>query len=66
LAAGIKADGKDNTSVGASLPRNRRFKERIAALVVNRRLTVPLRPTARLARSRNPRSAASLNLATRL
>src|SRR3979411_1399792 len=63
--SGSDGEGKDNTSVGMSLAPNCRFRERIAVLLVNRRLTVPLSFTAFLARSRKARSVGSLSLATR-
>jgi len=52
--------GNDNTSVALFFPRNLPFKDRTSALLVTSKLTVPLRPAARRARSRKRSSPATL------
>jgi hypothetical protein len=58
--------GNESTSVDWSLERKRRFSERSSALPVTSTLTVPLSLLARLARTTNLASAASLNPITGL
>src|ERR1700736_1871518 len=58
--------GKENTSVGWSFPRKRRFNDRSSELPVTSTLTAPSSLLARLARATNFAKAVSLKPATGL